>query len=183
MSDSPSRTEPPPPDPVRLSGFWARVRARGLVAPDAPTPIADHFGDSVQLADELLDLIVNGPKRATAASYDSLLRVGADPPRPGDYSIALDGRGHPIALLRTTEVRVGPLSSVDEQFAWDEGEGDRTRETWLDDHHRFFRRYLPTIGLEFDPDMPTVFERFELVTAEPPPHTTDDRATVVTGHA
>ena len=26
----------------------------------------------------------------------------------------------------------GPLSSVDDQFAWDEGEGDRTRDSWLE---------------------------------------------------
>jgi uncharacterized protein YhfF len=85
------------------------------------------------------------------------------------YSIALDGRCMPRALLRTTEVRIGPLSSVDEQFAWDEGEGDRTRTSWLHDHHAFFERHLPTVGLEFSPDMPTVFERFELVATEHPP--------------
>jgi hypothetical protein len=57
------------PDPVRISGFWARMRARGIVEPDAPTPTAESFGDSVALADELLDLILHGPKRATAGAY------------------------------------------------------------------------------------------------------------------
>lgn len=169
MSDSASPTDLPAPDPVRVSGFWARVRARGLVDPDTPLPPADCFGDSVALADELLDLIVHGPKRATAGAYDDYVRDGTDLPRVGAYSIAVDGRGRPVALLRTTDVRIGPLSSVDEQFAWDEGEGDRTRASWLRDHERFFQRYLPTVGLDFTPDMPTVFERFELVVAEPAP--------------
>ena len=62
--------------------------------------------------------------------------------------------------------RVGPLSSVDDRFAWDEGEGDRIRGSWLADHERFFRRYLPTIGVEFSADLPTVFERFEVLYAE-----------------
>ncbi len=69
-------------------------------------------------------------------------------------------------MLRTTEVRVGPLSSVDDAFAWDEGEGDRTRASWFAGHEAFFRRYLPTIGIEFDPQMPTVFERFDVVYTE-----------------
>lgn len=168
MSDSgsPTPTDLPEPDPVQVSGFWARARSRGLAPPDAPIPAAEHFGDSVALADELLDLILHGPKRATAGSYDDYVRTGSEIPRVGTYSIALDGRGTPRALLRTTEVRIGPLSSVDAPFAWDEGEGDRTRESWLRDHHAFFERYLPTVGVEFSPDMPTVFERFELLWSE-----------------
>lgn len=166
MSDSGSPTALPEPDAVRVSGFWARARARGLAAPDAPVPTAEHFGDSPELADELLGLILHGPKRATAGSYDDYVQSGATIPHVGTYSIALDGRGVPRALLRTTDVRIGPLSSVDAEFAWDEGEGDRTRESWLRDHHRFFERYLPTVGLEYSPEMPTVFERFELVFAE-----------------
>ena len=70
------------------------------------------------------------------------------------------------AVLRTTEVRIGPLSSVDAAFAWDEGEGGRTRRSWLADHDEYFRRYLPSIGVEFDPDMATVFERFEVLFTE-----------------
>jgi hypothetical protein len=63
-------------------------------------------------------------------------------------------------------MRIGPLSSVDAAFAWDEGEGDRTLVSWLHDHEAFFRRFLPTIGLQFDPDMPTVFERFDVLYSE-----------------
>lgn len=142
------------------------MRASGLVEPDASHPTADFFGDSVELADELLGLILDGRKRATAAAHDQYVHAGEPVPTVGTYWIALDGRGTPRALLRTTDVRIGPLTSVDDQFAWDEGEGDRTRESWLRDHQDFFRRYLPTIGLEFSPDPATVFERFELVAAE-----------------
>lgn len=166
MSGSGSRTELPDPDPIRISGCWARLRAAGHAPCDATLSAADYFGDSVELADELLGLIVHGPKRATASAYDEYLATGDAIPFVGMYSIALDGRGRPTALLRTSDVRIGPLSSVDDRFAWDEGEGDRTRSSWLADHHEFFRRYLPTIGLEFSPEMPTVFERFELVVTE-----------------
>ena len=42
-------------------------------------------------------------------------------------------------MIETTDVRVGPLGSVDEEFAWDEGEGDRTRDDWLRMHVALLR--------------------------------------------
>jgi uncharacterized protein YhfF len=61
-------------------------------------------------------------------------RYALPSPVPGGLSIATDGRGMARAVLQPTDVRVGPLSSVDDSFAWDEGEGDRTRGSWLSDH-------------------------------------------------
>ena len=87
-------------------------------------------------------------------------------PEVGDLWIAADGSGRPRAVIRTLEVRIGPLSSVDDAFAWDEGEGDRSRSMWLADHEAFFRRQMAGLGLEFDPDMSTIFERFEVVYVE-----------------
>jgi len=154
-------------DREHVATFWARFLATTELDPSTPLPaIVEPFGDSVELADELLALILHGPKRATAASYDELLMEGAALPQVGGMSLATDGAGRARAVMRTTDVRIGPLSSVDDAFAWDEGEGDRTRATWLADHHDFFGRFLPTVGIDFDPHMATVFERFELLYGE-----------------
>jgi uncharacterized protein YhfF len=59
-----------------------------------------------------------------------------------------------------------PLSSVDDGFAWDEGEGDRTRPDWLRGHEAYFRRVLPGLGVAFSDDLPMVFERFEVLYAQ-----------------
>lgn len=163
MSDP---TPLPEPDRPQIDAFWGRVLAAGLAEQGTPVPDADFFGDSVELADQLVDLIVAGRKRATASSHEEYLHDGSAMPQPGRLSLALDGHGQARALIRTTEVRVGPLASVDDRFAWDEGEGDRTRASWLEAHHRFFSRWLPQVGLRFDPDMPTVFERFEVLYVE-----------------
>ncbi len=66
-------------------------------------------------------------------------------------------------VIRTTDVRVGSLSSVDEQFAWDEGEGERTRQWWLAAHRRYFRRTFAAHGWKYDDDLEVVFERFVVV--------------------
>jgi uncharacterized protein YhfF len=66
-------------------------------------------------------------------------------------------------VMRTTDVRVGPLSSVDDQFAWDEGEGDRSRAYWLEAHTECFTRAFAARGHEMHADIEVVFERFELL--------------------
>lgn len=73
-------------------------------------------------------------------------------PRVGDRCLVPGGDGRPLAIVRTTDVRVGPLWSVDDCFAWDEGEGDRTRAWWLDAHTRFFSRQCTAMGLTFSGD-------------------------------
>jgi uncharacterized protein YhfF len=90
--------------------------------------------------------------------------AGREPiPKPGDFVMMLDGEGRPRFIWRTTEVTIKPLSQVDEAFAWDEGEGDRTRDWWLDAHRRYFARQASREGFDIDDEILTVFERFEVV--------------------
>lgn len=73
----------------------------------------------------------------------------------------------PRCLLKTVEIRLGLLNSVDDAFARDEGEGDRTREWWLDAHRRFFVRQAECEGTCFDEMREiVVFERFLVVWTE-----------------
>jgi uncharacterized protein YhfF len=88
---------------------------------------------------------------------------GEPPPVVGGYVVLLDGSKCPRAIWRTTEVRVGPLNSVDEQFAWDEGEGERTRDWWLNAHRRFFGQRAAAQGFQMRDEIETIFERFEIV--------------------
>ena len=80
-------------------------------------------------------------------------------PAPGDLSVIIDGEGSPVCVIRTTEVQTRPFGDVDEQFAWDEGEGDRTLQWWREAHIGFFERQ----GITIDDGTPVVLERFELL--------------------
>lgn len=163
MEPSDTTDELPDVDVEAVERFFADAIASGAVAPKARYVDADCFGDTPGLADSLLDLILRGPKRATAGSLVEYEAAGVALPAVGGLFVATDGGGQPRAVLRTTEVRVGPLSSVDDQFAWDEGEGDRTREDWLRMHTAYFTRMFERLGIEFLPDPDVVFERFEVV--------------------
>lgn len=166
MTDTP-RTPLPEPDRDAAEAFWQRYLTTSGVDENSLYTDLSSFGDSVELADELLDLILIGRKRATAGSIADYEMAGVSVPKAGDRWIACDGRGVPRVVIETTEVRVGPLSSVDDQFAWDEGEGDRTRDDWLRGHTEYFQRTHADVGLEFHPDIPVAFERFDVVYQEP----------------
>lgn len=147
-------------DAHQVAAFWGRFVLAAGIDPKTPPPSAWCFGDTVELADKLIELVLHGPKRATAGALAEYEAGGAPVPEVGDLSIATDGAMRPRAVLESTEVRVGPLSSVDDQFAWDEGEGDRSRAWWLDAHTRYLSRAFARMGLEFHPGIPVVFERF-----------------------
>jgi len=77
--------------------------------------------------------------------------------------VVIGGTGAPRCIWRTTEVTIKPLVEVDDAFAWDEGEGDRSRAFWLDAHRRCFARQAARGGFAMHDRMPTVFERFALL--------------------
>ena len=110
--------------------YWHAFCQRSGVPADQRYDVVD-FGDSPEMADELGALVVEGPKRATAGLLVDYEQEGEPLPEVGIYSVVADGRGDPACVLRTTQVEVKPFSQVDAAFAWDEGEGDRSVESWL----------------------------------------------------
>ena len=121
-----------PADQTAAEAMWASYVADSGYG--GPLVTAFAFGDSAEMADELGLLVLHGPKRATAGLVQAFAAQDEPLPRAGDRCLVLGGDGRPLAVVRTTDVRVGPLWSVDDRFAWDEGEGDRTRAWWLDAH-------------------------------------------------
>jgi uncharacterized protein YhfF len=112
------------------------------------------FGDSPELADELLALVLAGKKAATcwaASEGDKGVEVGK-------RWIVKDGQGRARAVLETVEVTRRRLDEVDAGFAFDEGEGDRTLNWWRGAHTEYFTRRG-----EFAPGMEVYCERFRLV--------------------
>ncbi len=111
------------------------------------------FCDSPALADELLDLVMQGIKTATCSTEDE-----PNTSSPGEQWIVLDGRGNPRCVIESTEVTYRNFGEVDASFAHDEGEGDRSLAWWRDAHRRYFGR----LG-RFSEDMTLMCERFRLV--------------------
>lgn len=156
-----------------VARFWRAARSRAvrdnLAASSAmwsPTdvpPPAWAFGDDPVIADELVGLVLDGLKTATSSAMVEYEGTTEPLPKPGDLSIILDGEGHPQALIRTTSVEQVPFNEVTEDHAYAEGEDDRTLESWRREHEKYWRRVLADTAHEFDPSMPILLERFELL--------------------
>lgn len=155
------------PDAGELDAFWEVARSHadlqgvptytGENAVGLLRPPAWSFGATPQQADELLALVLDGTKTATASARADYDQFDEPLPEPGLLGIVLDGQAHPRALVVTTEVRVTPFADVDEAHAREEGEGDRTLAHWRRVHERFFTEHAAG---GFAPDMPVVLERF-----------------------
>jgi uncharacterized protein YhfF len=111
------------------------------------------FGDSPELADELLALVLQGTKTATCSTEDE-----PNLSSPGERWIVLDGRGKPRCVIESTEIAYRRFDEVDAVFAHEEGEGDRSLAYWREAHRRYFGR----LG-KFSEDMMLMCERFRLV--------------------
>jgi uncharacterized protein YhfF len=112
-----------------------------------------RFGDSPTLADELLALVLAGVKTATCwDARDGLLT------EVGKRMVATDGQGRPRCVIETVELTQRRFDEVDESFARDEGEGDRSLATWRENHRIYFGRLRGHA-----PDMLLWCERFRVV--------------------
>lgn len=150
-----------------VEAFWAAYRVAARVGHDRHDVVA--LGHTPAIADALAALILAGTKRATA-SLDRDYRPGRSArPAPGDHVLVVDGSGRPACIWQTTEVAVGPFAGVTDEFARVEGEGDRSRATWLANHREFFGWQAAQQGFELSDDEPVVFERFRVVWPTPDP--------------
>ena len=92
------------------------------------------FGDSPELADELLELVLVGKKTATcwAATEGEASQLAS----AGSSRTGKGGR----AILETVGLRRRRFGDVDAAFAHDEGEGDRSLADWRRMHTAYFTR-------------------------------------------
>src|SRR5262245_22278421 len=102
---------------ARQREFWQAACHAVSGLPPAADYQVWHFGDSERLARELADLVLRGPKRATAGL---LWDAEIDPtmmPVQGGYSLVTDHAGAPLLVIQTTGVEVRPYGKVDADFA------------------------------------------------------------------
>ena len=84
-------------------------------------------------------------------------------PKAGDMSVVLDGAGDPLCIIQTTAVTILPYNEVPSEFAYDEGEGNRSLAYWRQAHWSYFGRRCADIGRKPTLTMPVICEHFRLV--------------------
>ena len=142
--------------------FWEEFCAASGTPSDKPYKTW-YFGNTAEMAAELAKLVIVGRKRATASLVAVNERLPAEAPQLSGYSVVTDQAGQPKCVIRTTEIRHIPFCEVDAQFAFDEGEGDRSLEYWREVHSNYFSREAAELGIEFGERSLICCERFEML--------------------
>ena len=122
------------------------------------------FGNSKEMADELGYLVKTGVKTATSIllweleqDEDSIF------PYVGEIDIIVDSSGEPLCIIEIVEVEIRPFNTIDEQFAFDYGEGERLLTWWRDAMWEYYSTECRALGQEPSEDMPLVCLRFRLL--------------------
>ena len=136
------------------------VRESGL---DIPEYDAYYYGYPEQ-ADEILAALLRGDKRATTG-LRCLYELENEPlPQVGQYSVILDSQGLPRCITRISRVEITRFRDISEEYAFIEGEGDKSLTWWKNAHRELFTRECrEDAGIEFGEDMECVCEYFEVV--------------------
>ena len=147
----------------KIHRYWKQFQTSLPPAAERPQRYDSvfYFG-SKQTAQEIAALVIEGTKTASG-------RVHNDEPlmQPGDLSVVTDGRDHPVCIIEDTEVKVIPFDEVDERYAYDYGEGDRTLDDWRKGYWDLIVAESDRIGRKPSRKTPIVCGRFRVVYKEP----------------
>jgi uncharacterized protein YhfF len=150
-----------------VTEFWNTERAR-LGLPEADYHVST-FADPryASYHDELLGLVGEGKKRATAHLALDFEINQVRRRAVGDYWIVVDMHSRPRYLVRVTDINVRPFNEVEASFAAREGEGDSSLDYWARVHREYFQPQCADWGVEWSEALPTVCEGFELIATAP----------------
>ena len=154
------------PVSVQVNAFW-RSYVERLPESEREREYfeAFQFGAGREMANQCAQLVLDGIKTATS---DLIWHIDAkQKPRwhVGDEHVVLDGSWTPVAIIRTTELTERRFCDVDEAFAHDYGEGDRTLAWWREFNFAWYANECRELGIEPTEEMPLLCERFEVVYA------------------
>jgi uncharacterized protein YhfF len=124
---------------------------------------AFSFGSTAEQADELAELVRTGTKTAMSMLVWELETEGRPLWRVGDQATVLDGAGTPICVIETTELAIKPFYAVDEEFAHDYGEGDRSLAWWRSVMLTYYSAVADQLGKRPSEDMLLICDRFKVV--------------------
>ena len=121
-----------------------------------------HFEHTESACNYLLDLVLEGKKRATSSSLISYEIEGTKIPKVGDLSVITDWGGNPRCVIKTIKIRIIPYKDITFDIAKLEGE-DYSLESWRKSHDKFFNEESKELGYIFTEDLDVVFEELEVI--------------------
>lgn len=146
-----------------IDSFWKEFQNEMPEYSGVETPPSYYFCDNENDADECAELVHNGIKQATTHSLHGLQINEEKLPAIGDMAIVTDWHGIPKAITKTVKVELIKFKDITAEYAFIEGEGDRSLSYWQKVHWDYYTRELSDHGLKPYEDMELVCEYFETI--------------------
>lgn len=145
--------------------FWQEYLATLPVdAPQRSLPYTIwDFADTPEAATKVGNLVRLGIKTSTSCLVWEMEQIGEPLPAVGELAVVVGGQGEPLCVIEVTEVVVKPFDAVDEQFAYEYGEGLRTLAGWRADSWEYWGQACERIGRVPSGSMPLGCQRFRLL--------------------
>ncbi|WP_127716862.1 ASCH domain-containing protein [Halobacteriovorax sp. HLS] len=145
--------------------FWNKyLDTIGSPLGDAHVEIS--IAGNIEIADELLNLFLQGKKTAGSGLVKDFILAEDDLPKVGNYWMILDSKEVPRCIVKTVKVERNLFKDISCEIAKAEGEGDLSVEYWKKVHRSFFTPYLEQWGITNLDEEEVVTEFFELVYKE-----------------
>jgi uncharacterized protein YhfF len=120
------------------------------------------FADTPEAATKVGHLVRQGIKTTTSSLMWGMEQLGEPLPEVGEMAVVVDGVGEPLCIIEVTAVEIKPFNAVDEQFAFEYGEGERTLAGWRSDNWDYLARWCAEIGRVPSETMPLGCQHFRL---------------------
>ena len=123
---------------------------------------AIEFGEPGEMRRRLVDLVINGNKRATAGLLSEYEEEDEQLEHVGERLAILDDDGHHVGTVRVTRVVVSRFADVPDEFALAEAEGDLNAADFRASH----TSYWSSVGTPVAADTLVVQLYFDLLADE-----------------
>lgn len=126
-------------------------------------PPSFYFCDNKKDADECAELVIKKIKQATSPSVWWFKKNQEAFPKAGDLAIVTNWNGEPKAIIRTKKTEFVAYKNITADYAFIEGEGDRSLDYWKRTHWEYYTKEMKKIDESPTEDMEIVCEHFETI--------------------
>ncbi|MEG0267642.1 MAG: ASCH domain-containing protein, partial [Carnobacterium sp.] len=146
-----------------IEKLWENFKLQNSTLPDNYNLMT--FGDTQDKANQSAALVLEGLKTAKTSLLLDYQRSEKSVPQEGSYSLILDGNNQAIGIVQLLKIAILPFDEVSDEWAYEEGEGDRTLKGWREFYQDYFQEQCKSEHWHFSMKTEVVCIQFELVYA------------------
>lgn len=145
-----------------LDDFWARFLKENKLPDTTPFGGELTYANDEQDFASVLALILCGKKTAQFSALAGYHIDNEPLPHKSEYYVLNNWKGEPVTVIKTINVEILPFEEVTWEMAQKEG-ADEDLNGFRSRYTEFFREDSDITGYDFSPEMPVVFEEFEVI--------------------